>query len=157
QMTTLGENITAVEMEGNFDDCQRIVKTALRDPDIAKKHVVTSANSINIARLIPQCFYYFYADSQLAKTLVRRHDGIVFSVPSGNFGNLAAGLIAHKMGLQSAQFVAATNRNNVIPQFLQTGVFEPRASIPTLSSAMDVGDPSNFARIQALYNGEVNE
>lgn len=148
QFTTLGKNITALEVTGTFDDCQRLVKAAFMDAELKKSLFLTSANSINIARLIPQSFYYFYAYAQLAKT--RRP--LVVSVPSGNFGNLTAGLIAKRMGLPIAKFVAATNVNAVVPEFLKSGVFLPRTSKQTISNAMDVGNPSNFVRMLDLYN-----
>ncbi|HSP05862.1 MAG TPA: threonine synthase [Acidobacteriota bacterium] len=147
QMATLGGNITALKVGGNFDDCQRLVKEAFQDSELRSRLRLTSANSINIARLIPQSFYYFYAWSRLES--VKRP--IVISVPSGNFGNLTAGLIAKRMGLPVYRFVAATNRNNVVPEYLSTGTFRPRPSIETISNAMDVGNPGNFARLQELY------
>lgn len=146
QLTTLGANITALEVDGTFDDCQSFVKKAFSDPLLRQKVNLTSANSINIARLIPQSFYYFYAYSQI-------NAPVVFSVPSGNFGNLTAGLLAKKMGLP-AQFVAATNINESVPKYLHTGIFEPRPSVHTLSNAMDVGNPSNFGRLLDLYKHE---
>lgn len=146
QFTTLGKNITAIEIKGTFDDCQRLVKQAFLDADLKDKFLLTSANSINIARLIPQTFYYFYAWSRLPK-----RDNVVFSVPCGNFGNLTAGLIAQKMGLPVQQLIAATNVNDVVPHYLTTGDFFPRPSVPTLSNAMDVGNPSNFIRMQELF------
>ena len=151
QLTTLGQNITALEVSGSFDDCQRLAKQALVDPVIAEKLTVTSANSINIARLIPQTFYYFAAVAQLglSKSLP------VFSVPSGNFGNLTGGLLAKRIGLGVAQFIAATNANDVVPEFLRTGKLIPRASRHTISNAMDVGNPSNFARIIDLYDNDL--
>lgn len=149
QFTTLGNNITALEVSGTFDDCQRLVKEAFLDPELQKGFLLTSANSINIARLIPQAFYYFYAWSQ-----VKKRDHAVFSVPSGNFGNLTAGLIAKKMGLPIAHFVAATNINDVVPTYLHTGNFSPRPSSTTISNAMDVGNPSNFARVLDLYQAD---
>ena len=152
QFTTLGRNITAMEISGTFDDCQRLVKSAFRDQELRSSFFLTSANSINIARLIPQSFYYFYAFSR------RKHPGlpVVFSVPSGNFGNLTAGLIAKRMGLPVKQFVAATNVNDVVPEYLRTAKMTPRASRHTLSNAMDVGNPSNFARMENLYNRDFN-
>jgi threonine synthase len=149
QIATLGENITALEVRGTFDDCQRLVKQALTDKEISKSLAVSSANSINIARLIPQIFYYFRAYSQVQGGNPRE---LVISVPSGNFGNLAAGLMAKRMGLPVDRFIAATNVNDVVPEYLRTGVFTPQASVPTISNAMDVGNPSNFARILDLYN-----
>lgn len=150
QFTTLGHNITALEVDGTFDDCQRLVKEAFVDPDLTRSLFLTSANSINVARLIPQSFYYIHAYAQL------RHLDlpIVFAVPSGNFGNLTAGLLAMKMGLPVAKFVACTNVNDVVPEYLESGMFNPRPSIQTISNAMDVGNPSNFARMLDLYNND---
>lgn len=152
QLTTLGNGITALEIEGSFDDCQTLVKQAFSDQDLRKKLSLTSANSINIARLIPQSFYYFYAYAQLKK----QNDGlpIVFAVPSGNFGNLTAGLLAKAMGLPVNKLVAATNINDSIPKYLHSGLFQPHPSHHTLSNAMDVGNPSNFARMLDLYQSE---
>jgi threonine synthase len=151
QLTTLGQNITALEVSGSFDDCQRLAKQALVDPTIAEKITITSANSINIARLIPQSFYYFAAVAQLSAA-----DSLpVFSVPSGNFGNLTGGLLAKRMGLGVAQFIAATNTNDVVPEFLRSGKLIPRASRHTISNAMDVGNPSNFARMVDLYDNDL--
>ncbi|MDR3137937.1 MAG: threonine synthase [Tannerellaceae bacterium] len=152
QFTTLGNNITALEVDGTFDDCQRLVKGAFSDKEVRKTLSITSANSINIGRLLPQTFYYFIGVSELEKTTGRKGD-VVFSVPSGNFGNLTAGLMAHKMGLPVSRFIAANNENNVFEEYLQTGKFNPRPSKTTLANAMDVGNPSNFARILALYDG----
>lgn len=153
QFTTLGENIIAVEVEGTFDDCQRLVKDAFLDEDLNSRLRLNSANSINIGRLIPQTFYYFNAYAKL-KSLGR---GIVFSTPSGNFGNLCGGLIAKKMGLPVNRFIAATNVNDIVPSYLVNGVFAPRPSTPTISNAMDVGNPSNFARILALYGNDIKK
>lgn len=153
QFTTLGSNITAIEVQGTFDDCQRLVKTAFLDPSLRDRYFLTSANSINIARLIPQSFYYFNAYAQRK----RRDLPVVFSVPSGNFGNLTAGLFAKRMGLPVRAFVAATNVNDVVPEYLRTGVMTPRPSIQTLSNAMDVGNPSNFARMMDLYGNDIAE
>jgi len=150
QLTTMGHNITALEIKGTFDDCQRLVKQAFVDSQINNKLTLASANSINIARLIPQSFYYFYAYSRLDK-----NKKTIFSVPSGNFGNLTAGLIAKKMGMTNAKFVAATNINDVVPKYLATGIFKAQPAKPTLSNAMDIGNPSNFARILELYNHDV--
>lgn len=150
QFTTLGQNITALEVDGSFDDCQRLVKQAFLDEELNQKFFLTSANSINIARLIPQSFYYFYAWSRLTDK-----NNVVFSVPSGNFGNLTAGLIAKRMGLPVQHFVAATNRNAVVPEYLQTGIFNARPSQSTISNAMDVGNPSNFARMMELYPNDL--
>lgn len=149
QLTTLGKNITALEIDGNFDDCQAIVKQAFLDQNLNKKYNLSSANSINIARLIPQSFYYFEAHKQLKDHSLPT----VFCVPSGNFGNLTAGLLARKMGLPIHQFIAATNMNKVIPDYLASGEYEPKASLPTISNAMDVGKPSNFARMVDLHQG----
>ena len=150
QLTTLGENITALEINGTFDDCQRMVKSAFLDKDLNKKYNLASANSINIARLIPQSFYYFEGFRKI-------HSGnkIVFSVPSGNFGNLTAGLIAMKMGLPIHHFIASVNANDVFPKYLLSGNYEPVPSVQTYSNAMDVGNPSNFARILDLYDNNV--
>jgi threonine synthase len=147
QFTTLGENITAIEIDGTFDDCQRLVKQAFLDPDLKSELFLSSANSINIARLIPQSFYYFYAYSRL----VEKKKPIVFSVPSGNFGNLTGGIFAMKMGLPIFHFVAATNVNDVVPEYLQSAAYNPRPSRSTISNAMDVGNPSNFARLLDLF------
>jgi len=147
QLTTLGENIFALEIDGTFDDCQYLVKTAFLDAELNQKLRLSSANSINIARLIPQSFYYFEAYKQLPK----EGDPIVFSIPSGNFGNLTAGLFAKKMGLPVHHFIAATNANDIVPAYLSTGEYHPRPSVPTLSNAMDVGNPSNFARMLDLH------
>ncbi len=147
QLTTLGHNVTALEIDGTFDDCQALVKQAFLDQELNQTIRLSSANSINIARLIPQSFYYFEAFKQLP------HPGhpVVFCVPSGNFGNLTAGLLAQKMGLPIHHFIAATNDNNVVPEYLASGKFQPRPSIRTLSNAMDVGNPSNFARLLDLH------
>jgi threonine synthase len=150
QFTTLGRNITALEIDGTFDDCQALVKAAFMDKELNEKMKLTSANSINIARLLPQTFYYFHAVAQLQRRGIGNE--IVFSVPSGNFGNLTAGLIARQMGLPVKRFIAANNRNDVFLQYLLTGRYHPRPSVRTLANAMDVGDPSNFARILDLYN-----
>lgn len=152
QLTTLGGNITAVEVAGSFDDCQRLAKLALDDPELRRRRRMTSANSINIARLLPQSFYYFYAWAQHDASRARlRETPVVFSVPSGNFGNLTAGILARRMGLPASKFIAATNVNDVVPCYLETGVFAPRASRATISNAMDVGNPGNFARLLELY------
>jgi len=150
QFTTLGKNITALEIDGTFDDCQRLVKTAFMDDDLNQKLNLTSANSINVARFLPQSFYYFNAFAQLKK--IGKADQLVVSVPSGNFGNLTAGLFAKRMGLPIKRFIAANNRNDIFLNYLQTGNYEPRSSVATIANAMDVGDPSNFARIIDLYN-----
>lgn len=146
QFTTLGKNITALEVEGTFDDCQRMVKQAFGDSDLQQHFFLTSANSINIARLVPQSFYYFYAWSRL-----KNRNGVVVSVPSGNFGNLTAGLLAKRLGLPIEHFVAGTNANDIVPRYLASEKFEPRPSIATISNAMDVGNPSNFSRMLELY------
>ena len=154
QFTTLGRNITALEVDGTFDDCQRLVKMAFMDMEVRSRLTLTSANSINVARLLPQTFYYFNAYARLKRA---GYDGdIVFSVPSGNFGNLTAGLIAAGMGLPVKHFIAANNVNDVFLGYLQTGRYSPRVSVRTIANAMDVGDPSNFARIVDLYKGSVS-
>jgi len=149
QLTTWGDNISAIEIDGVFDDCQRLVKAAFIDDDLKKKYNFSSANSINIARLIPQSFYYFEGYKQVKD----KSRPVVISVPSGNFGNLTAGLLAKKMGLPIHRFIAATNANSTVPDYLDSGDYQPRPSTPTLSNAMDVGDPSNFPRMQALFSG----
>jgi threonine synthase len=153
QLTTLGHNITALEVDGTFDDCQRLVKEAFLDKELTSKYNLASANSINIARLIPQSFYYFSAYAQT------KHAGkpVVFSVPSGNFGNLSAGLLAHRMGLPVQHFVAATNRNNVVPRYLESSTYDPLPSIETISNAMDVGNPSNFVRLTRFFEEDWQE
>lgn len=148
QLTSLGKNITALEVDGVFDDCQDMVKTAFLDPEINTKKNLTSANSINVARWLPQMFYYFFAFQALAD----KNKPLVFSVPSGNFGNLCAGMMAQKMGLPIHHFVASTNSNKVVPEYLKTGNYQTQKTIPTLSNAMDVGAPSNFVRIQQIMN-----
>lgn len=153
QLTTLGANVTALEVNGTFDDCQALVKKAFLDPELSTKYNLASANSINISRLIPQSFYYFSAVAQLQKMGV--HKPTVFTVPSGNFGNLSAGLIAQNMGLPVHDFVAATNVNKVVPSYLNSGVYEPIASKETISNAMDVGNPSNFIRMKTLAGTEL--
>ncbi|MCB0549242.1 MAG: threonine synthase [Phaeodactylibacter sp.] len=150
QLTTLGHNILALEVDGTFDDCQSMVKQAFLDKELTEKIRLTSANSINISRLIPQSFYYFEAYKQLP----RDERGVIFCVPSGNFGNLTAGLMAQHMGLPVRHFIAATNVNDVVPEYLESGIFSPRPSVRTLSNAMDVGNPSNFARMLDLYEGK---
>jgi threonine synthase len=149
QFTTLGQNITALEIDGVFDDCQALVKAAFMDKELNEKMQLTSANSINVARFLPQAFYYFNAYAQLRRLGIK--ENIVVCVPSGNFGNLTAGLIAKKMGLPVKRFVAANNENDIFLQYLMTGLYSPRPSVQTLANAMDVGDPSNFARILDLY------
>ncbi len=150
QFTTLGENVTALEIEGTFDDCQRLVKQAFLDEELRSEYFLTSANSINIARLIPQSFYYFRAYAQLKDKSIAP----VFSIPSGNFGNLTGGLLAQRMGLPVRKFLAATNVNDIVPAYLKTTRFEPRPSLSTISNAMDVGNPSNFARMLDLFDGD---
>jgi threonine synthase len=150
QLTTLGENITALEVQGTFDDCQRLVKSAFVDKEITKNRQLASANSINVARLIPQSFYYFHAHNQAPKD-----KPIVFSIPSGNFGNLTAGLFAKRMGLPVEKFIASTNTNDIVPKYLKTGAYSPQPSVSTISNAMDVGAPSNFARMKELYQGNL--
>ena len=149
QFTTLGQNITALEIDGTFDDCQALVKNAFMDEDLNAHINLTSANSINVARFLPQAFYYFYACAQLRK--LGKDKNVVICVPSGNFGNITAGLFGKKMGLPVSRFIAANNRNDIFLQYLLTGKYNPRPSIATLANAMDVGDPSNFARILDLY------
>ncbi len=148
QLTTLGHNITALEVDGTFDDCQALVKQAFLDQDLRSKIRISSANSINISRLIPQSFYYFDAYRQV----MDQGKKLVFCVPSGNFGNLTAGLLAHKMGLPVHHFIAATNSNDVVPAYLREGDYIPRPSVRTISNAMDVGNPSNFARMIDLFS-----
>jgi threonine synthase len=149
QFTTLGKNITAIEVDGVFDDCQALVKSAFMDADLNKRLKLTSANSINVARFLPQSFYYFHAYAQMKKKGLA--DNLVFCVPSGNFGNICAGLFAKRMGLPVKHFIAANNANSVFYDYLQTGEYKPRPSVQTIANAMDVGDPSNFARIYDLY------
>jgi threonine synthase len=150
QLTTLGHNIHAVEVNGTFDDCQALVKAAFLDPEVNKIYSLSSANSINFARLIPQSFYYFDAYRQVKQYGKK----VVVSVPSGNFGNLTAGLLAKKMGLPIHRFIAATNVNKIVPDYLASGDYHPQPSIATISNAMDVGNPSNFVRLQELYKGD---
>ncbi len=149
QFATLGRNITSVEVDGTFDDCQRLVKSAFLDADLAKVMRLTSANSINVARFLPQSFYYFNAYAQMVREGLQ--DGVVMCVPSGNLGNITAGLFAHRMGLPIKRFIAANNRNDVFLRYLETGKYDPKATIATIANAMDVGDPSNFVRILDLY------
>jgi threonine synthase len=153
QFTTLGANITSLEVAGTFDDCQRLVKQSFLDADLKSSLTLTSANSINIARLIPQSFYYFQAYAQLKQ----KEKPLVVSVPSGNFGNLTAGLMAKRMGLPIQKFIATTNMNDVVPEFLKTQQFKPRNSQQTISNAMDVGNPSNFARLLDLYDNNFHK
>ena len=153
QLTTLGQNITALEVDGVFDDCQDMVKTAFLDEDLKTAKALTSANSINIARWLPQMFYYFFA----YKTLKQKDKKLVFSVPSGNYGNICAGMMAQKLGLPIHHFVTGTNANNIVPEYLKTGNYSTKASIATISNAMDVGAPSNFIRIEALHNNNFEQ
>ena len=155
QFTTLGKNITAVEIDGVFDDCQALVKSAFMDSELNNHMKLTSANSINVARFLPQAFYYFYAYAQMKKRGYA--DNLVMCVPSGNFGNITAGLFGMKMGLPIKRFIAANNANDIFYKYLQTAKYEPKASLQTLANAMDVGDPSNFARIYDLYQGNHRE
>ncbi len=149
QFTTLGHNIIAIEVDGTFDDCQALVKSAFMDEELNAQMKLTSANSINVARFLPQSFYYFYAYAQLKK--MGKADQLVVCVPSGNFGNITAGLFAKRMGLPLSRFIAANNRNDIFYQYLKTGNYHPRPSVATIANAMDVGAPSNFARILDLY------
>ncbi|MBO6828886.1 threonine synthase [Allomuricauda sp.] len=151
QLTTLGQNIEAMEVDGVFDDCQRMVKTAFLDTEITDHKKLTSANSINVARWLPQLFYFLFAYKQ-AKS---KGKDIVFSVPSGNFGNVCAGMVAQKLGMPIKHFVASTNVNDVVPKYMEKGVYEPMPSVATISNAMDVGDPSNFVRIRHLYQNDL--
>jgi len=151
QFTTLGQNITAIEVDGTFDDCQALVKNAFMDKELNEHMQLTSANSINVARFLPQAFYYFYAYAQMKK--LGKTDKLVICVPSGNFGNITAGLFGKRMGLPVERFIAANNRNDIFYQYLKTGEYKPRPSVATIANAMDVGDPSNFARILDLYEG----
>ncbi|MDR0510790.1 MAG: threonine synthase [Rikenellaceae bacterium] len=153
QFTTLGRNIAALEVDGTFDDCQHLVKSAFMDVELNKKFKLTSANSINVARFLPQAFYYFHAYAQLRRSGVE--GDVVVSVPSGNFGNITAGLFGKRMGLPIKRFIAANNRNDIFLQYIRTGVYAPRPSVATMANAMDVGDPSNFARVLALYDNDI--
>ncbi|MBK0380124.1 threonine synthase [Mucilaginibacter segetis] len=153
QLTTNGQNIRALEIDGTFDDCQALVKQAFTDDELNNELRLTSANSINIARLIPQTFYYFNAYAQLLREGINK---VIFAVPSGNFGNIGAGLLAWKMGLPVEQFIAATNVNDTVPKFLKTGVYQPKSSVATLSNAMDVGNPSNWVRIADMFKKDTD-
>jgi threonine synthase len=153
QLTTLGQNITALEVDGVFDDCQALVKQAFLDKELSDNLNLSSANSINIARLVPQSFYYFWAYAQLKA----EGKSVVFCVPSGNFGNICGGLIAQKMGLPVEKFIAATNVNDIVPHYLETGLFQPKPSTATISNAMDVGNPSNFPRMIALFDNDYDQ
>ncbi|MBI3049385.1 MAG: threonine synthase [Acidobacteria bacterium] len=158
QMASLGGNITAVAVAGTFDDCQRLVKEAFADDELRKRVWLTPANSINLGRLLPQAFYYFLV-ARLGPAEAGRHDattGPIISVPSGNFGNLTAGLIAKRIGLRVRRFVAATNVNDVVPEYLRSGIYEPRPSVRTVANAMDVGAPSNFERMRAMYDDDLD-
>lgn len=151
QFTTLGQNITALEVDGTFDDCQALVKLAFLDKELNEHMQLTSANSINVARFLPQAFYYFYAYAQLKR--IGKAENVVMCVPSGNFGNITAGLFAKRMGLPIKRFIAANNRNDIFFQYLKTGIYSPRPSVATIANAMDVGEPSNFVRVLDLYAG----
>ena len=153
QLTTLGKNIHALEVNGTFDDCQQMVKQAFADEELNKKIFLTSANSINVARWLPQQFYYFFAWKQWAD----KKNPPVISVPSGNFGNICAGLLAHRSGLPVKHFIAACNANDVVPSFLQNGEYQPKKAVATISNAMDVGDPSNFVRILELFHHQLGD
>lgn len=150
QFTTLGQNITSLEVEGTFDDCQALVKQAFMDEELNAHMNLTSANSINVARFLPQAFYYFYAYAQLVR--MGKGDNLVVCVPSGNFGNITAGLIGKRMGLPIKRFIAANNQNDIFHQYLLSGIYQPRPSVSTIANAMDVGDPSNFVRVLDLYD-----
>ncbi len=150
QLTTLGQNITALEVTGTFDDCQAMVKRAFLDEELISNKNLTSANSINVARWLPQMFYFFFTYKQL-KSIKKE---LIFSVPSGNFGNICAGLMAQQLGLPVKQFIAATNVNDIVPNYLETGIYSPKPSIQTISNAMDVGDPSNFVRILEIFKND---
>lgn len=151
QFTTLGQNITAIEVDGVFDDCQALVKSAFMDEELNRHMKLTSANSINVARFLPQAFYYFNAYARMKE--LGKAENLVICVPSGNFGNITAGLFGHSMGLPIKRFIAANNANDIFYKYLKTGLYEPKASRQTIANAMDVGDPSNFARVLALYGG----
>ena len=158
QFTTLGQNITAIEVDGVFDDCQRLVKSAFMDEDVNHHLRLTSANSINVARFLPQAFYYFNAYARMKEHLTAEQmKHLVMCVPSGNFGNICSALFGRKMGLPFKRFIAANNANDIFYQYLQTGKYEPKASKQTIANAMDVGDPSNFARIYDLHHGNHQE
>ena len=152
QLTTLGQNITALQVDGTFDDCQKMVKSAFMDEDLLNRMQLTSANSINVARWLPQLFYFLFAYKQLKSTTKE----LVFSVPSGNFGNICAGMVAQRLGMPVKHFIASTNVNDTVPQFMQTGKYNPKPSKATISNAMDVGDPSNFIRIRHLHNDNLD-
>lgn len=156
QFSTLGGNVTALGVQGAFDDCQRLVREAFADRALCAAHGLTSANSINIGRLLPQIFYYVHAWAEVERRMSMAGRDLVVSVPSGNFGNLTAGLMTRALGIPIARFVAATNANSVVPDYLSSGSYRPRASVATLSNAMDVGDPSNFRRIRHLFGGDLH-
>jgi threonine synthase len=153
QLTTLGQNIKALEVKGTFDDCQAMVKNAFLDKEITDKMQLTSANSINVARWLPQMFYFAFAYKQLKK----RGKPLVFSIPSGNFGNICAGMMAHQLGMPVSRFIASTNINRVVPDYMETGEYKPVSSFQTISNAMDVGDPSNFIRIREIYQNDLQK
>jgi threonine synthase len=153
QLTTLGNNVHALEVDGTFDDCQQMVKQAFTDEELNKKLFLTSANSINIARWLPQQFYYFFAYKQWAD---KKHLPVI-SVPSGNFGNICAGLLAYQSGLPVKHFIAACNANDIVPEFFKTGNYQPKKAVATISNAMDVGNPSNFVRIMELFHQQVGD
>ncbi|MBT8316213.1 MAG: threonine synthase [Lutibacter sp.] len=153
QLTTLGKNITALEVDGTFDDCQAMVKKAFLDTDLISIKNLTSANSINVARWLPQMFYFFFAYKQLKN----KNRDVVFSIPSGNFGNICAGMMAQQLGLPVKQFIASTNVNDIVPNYLKTGIYNPKPSKQTISNAMDVGDPSNFVRILEIYKNDISK
>lgn len=153
QLTTLGKNIKAIEVDGTFDDCQNMVKTAFLDEELIQNMQLTSANSINVARWLPQMFYFLFA----YKEMKSKGKEIIFSVPSGNFGNICAGIMAQRLGMPCNHFIASTNVNDVVPRFMSTGSYDPKASLATISNAMDVGDPSNFIRIRHLYKDDFKE
>ena len=157
QFTTLGKNITAIEVDGVFDDCQALVKNAFMDAELNEHMMLTSANSINVARFLPQAFYYFNAVARMKENV--KNGELVICVPSGNFGNICSALFGHQMGMPVKRFIAANNANDIFYKYLQTGKYEPKASVQTLANAMDVGDPSNFARIINLYsqNGKLTD
>jgi threonine synthase len=150
QLTTLGQNISTLEVNGTFDDCQAMVKTAFLDENLTSNMQLTSANSINVARWLPQLFYFMFAYKNLHTT----HEDLVFSVPSGNFGNVCAGMMAQQLGLPIKHFIASNNENNVVTEYLKTQLYNPKPSVQTISNAMDVGDPSNFIRIQEIYKNK---
>ena len=157
QLTTNGKNIIALKVDGTFDDCQKIVKKAFLDNDLNNVLNLTSANSINVARWLPQAFYYFFAYKEFIKDKENNNKELCISVPSGNFGNICAGIIATKLGLPVNHFIASTNINDTVPKFLETGEYVPKSSIQTISNAMDVGNPSNFVRIMEIFDNDLNK